>query len=131
MKKMFAKLEFKGRTHETSTPNPDDSWDRASTSTDWEIPTTFTVSNQDEYKAEPLNFSPIEGSQYFMVYAIWSTGDSFGQDDRNYCESFGVFKTYKQAQKKVAELTVWTSAPWKGYFESLDTLDIQSIVCVG
>lgn len=134
----YARLQFEGCTHETRAPDPKDKWDSGETSTHWGIPSHFTVGRKAGFYAEPLTFDPLPGQVYFMVYAIWSTGDSFGHYANSNCECFGIYQTNKEAEDRKAELSkpkidgkYESYRPWHGYFESLDSLEIKSIICNG
>lgn len=95
------------------------------------------------------------GDRGFIVWAEWSSGDSFGHGDRNNTEVLGLFKTYEAAEvlkaaieasadkydrrgyeKDGAAYRVKTPdgqlfesgwAPWLGYFESLDSVHIDRV----
>jgi len=128
-KNFYAHVDFKASTYATNEADPDDAWSRESTSTDWEMPDDYTVLSADRYGAIPLTFMPEEGKDYFMVYYIWSTGDSFGNDESSNCEIHGIYKTEEEAkaeEKKLGEVTDH-SVPWNGEFESLVTLETKRI----
>ena len=92
------------------------------------------------------------GEQCFVVWAEWSSGDSFGRGDRNHTESLGIFvdegsakqlacflklQKFEYEQKKQSHVRVITcddeqlfdytdrSLPWDGYFESLDEVYVS------
>lgn len=95
------------------------------------------------------------GERGFVVWAEWSTGDSFGRGDRACVEAIGLFKSYEDAEvlreyivdrsKKYdrrgyendgAQLHIDTPdgqtfktgwAPWLGYFEQLDDVYIDRV----
>lgn len=110
---------------ETSEPDPNDRWDRASTCTDWTI-NGIKVSRKEGYQLLPIEIDA--GHPVYVVYAIWSTGDSFGHDENYGCEAMAVLPTREEADKEVARLKEVKdySVPWNGYFESLTTIDIVS-----
>ncbi len=72
------------------------------------------------------------GEDAFLVWAEWSSGDSFGSGTRNHAEPFGIFAKYEDAQKFHDELSGKKeydySVPWTGYFESLDDLHIDKVM---
>jgi hypothetical protein len=95
------------------------------------------------------------GDIAFLVWADWSTGDSFGHGDRSNVESFGLFKNEADAYALQDALEhakedannpswdarhkfTWTSSegqvvesgflPWFGYFESLDNVYVERVI---
>lgn len=82
-----------------------------------------------------------EGEDCFVVWAEWSSGDSFGSGDRNYVEPLAVFKdpescrtfvtacnrnkdySFKVATQDGQVIEVY--AGWVGYFESLNNINIE------
>jgi len=132
----YARIEF--RSHETQTrfPNEDDDWDRGDIHVNWTIPDVFRLTKERDYYSEPVSFEPQKGETYYMVYAIWSTGDSFGSYSQSDCESFGLYQTRKEAEDRVKELSAPREEnkyrhPWDGYFESLDKIDIKEVIYAG
>lgn len=136
---MYAFIDFRCTTEVTRERDPNDRWSGEDTSSDWSIPDTFKITSEERYGAEPLKFEPKKGKDYFVVYAIWSTGDSFSRSHRANCECFGVYETYEEAEKREAELknpepkkhdfspkSGWL--PWYGYFESLDETGIKRMM---
>lgn len=138
-KKKYAKILFENFSEESRAPTSEDDWDRGDTTTYWTIPSTFDVTEEMDWHSEPLGFEPIPGQMYYMVYAIWSTGDSFGHDERAHCESFGIYKTEKEAEARKAALEKPEKQskkghtkylPWEGYFEHLDEMEIKAMTYV-
>lgn len=123
--KLYIGIDMEGHINEISIPDPKDRWDRASTSTDWSI-RGIKYSEKDEYGLLPIEIE--YNKPVHVVYAIWSSGDSFGHDERYCCEALSVHLTRKEAQAEVERLKTITdySVPWNGYFESLDELNIVS-----
>lgn len=139
-KEVYANIQFKKLTNVVRYADPDDEWDADSTVSDWILPEFFRGTKDNNYHSEPLSFTPVKGETYYMVYAIWSTGDSFSHHERGECESFGIYKTRKEAEKRKANLEAprteksyrqWEYRPWDGYFESLDELGIKEITFLG
>jgi len=153
--------------HETRTRDPDDRWDRGNTHTDWSIkglaingdekrtrnnyeliPTVvLSSSNGDEkrtrnnYELIPTDVEVNINGAYFLVYAIYSTGDTFGSDDCGRFEPIALFTTLEKAkacQKACEDKDVKSFLhengeketiyrPWLGYFEYLNDLDIEVV----
>jgi len=92
-----------------------------------------------------LNFK--SGENALVVWVQYSTGDSFGRSDGGAVEAIGVFKDYKAACELSAavelanknnsnKIEITTSdgqefniyANWSGYFEDLDSVEIDSVI---
>jgi hypothetical protein len=93
-------------------------------------------------------FKPEPRKQYFLVYCLYTTGDSFGWDS-GIIEFIGLYEDrdladatkkrienhYKDAKKRDSPVEVYNSkgelysisAPWIGYFESLDDVVVESV----
>jgi hypothetical protein len=133
---------------ETSTADPDNEWDRPNTFTQWEIPSKAYLSYKEDYFIDRLavHFTPQVGQTCYLVYAIYSTGNSFGHDEDGCLEFIDLFTTREKAEalidalrkeekedgltKYIAEdgSEAWYCIPWNGYFESLSVLDIEEVV---
>lgn len=152
-----------GRSHVTRECNQDDQWDRDDTSTDWDI-LGIELGN-DGYRTIPVSFPIKEDKEYYLLYTIWSTGDSFGRDDGSQFDGIALYidknKAYEAEKlirnhanlyreysssysrpknKKPKDFQDYTvnikledgtilpvGAGWNGYFESLDTVDVQVV----
>ena len=135
---------------ETSEADPDDSWDRANTSTDHNIVGFRAALESDsKYYDLAVPFEPDFETTYYVLYAVYSTGDSFGQDDGRGVEFIGFYteneldianenrRTIEAPRKSDSySITLRTptggrsfkqATPWDGYFEHLDYVDIASI----
>lgn len=89
----------------------------------------------------------IQGNPVHVVWAEWSSGDSFGNSDRGSVEAIAVFSKWEDARglynaitdgddndkcayKFVAstgQVFESTYAPWSGYFEHLDSVNIDTM----
>jgi hypothetical protein len=69
--------------------NAQDSWDRGDTSTDWTI--HGIKSSRASYDLI-VPFDVKFGKRYHLLYAIYSTGDSFGHNERACFEAIGVYE---------------------------------------
>jgi len=134
---------------ETSEVNYDDKWDRADTYTSHDI-RGFVIN--EKYNDLLLGFKLEKDIDYYLVYVVYSTGDSFGHDSGYGIEYIDMYKTYEEATKVQKALEnespefkygvgenmiqiknhmgqdydLYTGA-WKGYFESVDNIDIATI----
>jgi len=128
----------------------DDGWDRGDSSVSHNI-TGFRAAPEKEGKYYDLvvPYEPEFGVTYYVLYAVYSTGDSFGHDSGAGIEFIGFYtedeldvakenlrkvETSRQAEDYSVILKVPSGSrtfdqhtPWVGYFESLDYADITSI----
>lgn len=92
---------------------------------------------------------PSGTSALFVVWAIWSTGDSFGFSKCDSAEAMGIFvdegaakqlrtalETFTQTTGPDRDWLVMTTmdgqhhklrVPWMGYFEHLESIEINSV----
>ncbi len=146
------RIEDEQLRRETSEPDPDDRWDRASTQTDHSI-VGFNAAPETEEKYYDLviPYEPQYNEEYFLLYAVYSTGDSFGHDEGAGIEYIGFYRenqldvaqenqrnieqhlrskdddSYSLKLKSPEGKEFDQHAPWVGYFESLDLVEIVSI----
>ena len=128
---------------ETDTPDPDSRWDRASTHTEHFIYSFEVGSN---YYDLSIDFDPEFDVDYYLLFAVYSTGDTFGYDAGYNIEFLGLYEKPETADmnKKRVEsrtkddnepATLLTDfgidyefyIPWFGYFENLDHIDVETI----
>ena len=130
----------------------DDEWSRDSTSTDVYIGDMFEITKGWSELESDIDFQ--KDKDYYLVWATYTTGDSFGRDSGNY-EIIELFDSidkaelmsktiednYKVYEKEsntfnadyTVELTmnngnvVRLCCPWKGYFESLECVNITNM----
>lgn len=135
--------KIKTTTIDTTTPDPEDKWDRASTSSDHIFPSEVFLSKESlfyDYFSTGLDLK--SGDHIWLVFAVWSTGDSFGYDEDACQECFAAYKTPELAYKargmletarKKVELPEGFRVdylPWKGYFESLSYVEVVEVTVV-
>ncbi len=125
----------------TSIPDSNDKWDRADTLTAHRI-SGFKVDSK--FYDLSVAFEPDYDSTYFLLYGVYSTGDSFGHDEASCIEYLGMFENYETAElnmKRVEAMTDFGSCtlltdlgmdydvyiPWFGYFESLNYIKIERV----
>ncbi len=134
--------------HDTSKADPDDKWSRASTHTEHNI-TGFKVRSEIQYGDVMVPYEPEIDVDYYLLYVVYSTGDSFGHDSGNSVEYIGLYtkeelhiakenqqriETHNRGKRetKLQLLMPNTSdfdiyVPWHGFFESLDYVNIATI----
>jgi len=146
---MLKHIEIEDDSYTDVTRDPDSEYDGDDTSTSHHI-TGFRV--KKDYGDLEVAFTPERGKDYFLVYAIYSTGDSFSHHDGKIC-FIGFFEDKKLAdenKKRIEEnyknpgdwnsdnhysVTLiansgkeWKmSKPWQGYFERLDWVEVQAV----
>lgn len=133
-------------SYETSEVDPEDSWSRASTACDNTLvgiyKTPSTIGHYDE-EFIPC-FEHEVGQTVYLVWAEYSTGDSFGNDSGK-VEFIDIFLSEELADAcaKSAEgplgshyefqfvrqngSTIQQYAPWYGYFENLEVVHVDSL----
>lgn len=146
----YLHLETESWTEVTREADPEDSWGADDTSTSWSIK-GISLSDSDSQHALPADFAVEVGDTVYVVYAIYSTGDTFHRADGEYLEVLSFHKNRETAYKNEASLNgrrdrgsagndfqmtiefdngkkVQRHCPWDGYFESLDSVSVDSFV---
>jgi hypothetical protein len=141
----YLHLNTESYTDVTREADPDDEWGADDTNTSWSL-RGIMLSDTDGQHALPADF-PVEiGETVYVVYAIYSTGDSFHHADGEYLEVLSFHKDSARAYRNKAaaegprkdrhDMTIEFDSgakvqrycPWDGYFESLDRVDVESFV---
>lgn len=131
-----------------------DQYDRDDTSSSHNIEGFHAALETDNtYFDLTVPFEPEFGKTYYLLYAVYSTGDSFGHDAGHGIEYIGFYRdeeldVAKENQRRIEtharnarspqsySITLKTpsggrtfdqTTPWVGYFESLDYTEIESI----
>ena len=148
MERTQLKVVYHSRTYTTREGDPNDQWDRGNTSTDHSV--TGLVVGED-YHGLYLDGEVKPGDTVWLVYAVYSTGDSFGHDQDKCIEFFTVHrdesvakfnaralagyepeKDFSQREKFFLSLDngeqFQTVPPWSGYFESLSYVQADPFV---
>lgn len=136
--------------HDTSEADPDDEFSRPSTHTEHNI-ISFKVHPETQYGDVVVPYEPERGVDYYLLYVVYSTGDSFGSDSGSSIEYIGLYTNDELNIAKENERRIETHdtgkhdtdtmlrllmpnttdfdiyVPWQGYFESLDYVDIATI----
>jgi hypothetical protein len=134
----------------TREPTEGDSWDRGNTSTTWYVGDVYkedTKSNplpKGDYHTLDVGYK-IKPGTYYLVFAVYSTGDSFGHDEQSSIDFIDLFKTHDAAEECKSTLVavkqgvfsvplttscgnqIQYSVPWTGYFDSLDYIEIKTV----
>lgn len=134
--------------HDTSEADPDDKWSRASTHTEHNI-TGFKVRPESQYGDVLVPYEPERGVDYYLLYVVYTTGDSFGRDSGHGIEYIGLYTkdelhiareneqrieahNYGDREVKLQLLMpntidFYMYVPWQGFFESLDYVSIETV----
>lgn len=133
---------FDHYTEVTRSRDPDEQWDGDDTYTEWTFKGLTRKSNADCFDI-PKEWI---GCNVFVVYVIWSTGDSFSHSSHAYAEGVGIYATHEEAED--VKKLIWdeynegdkdysnnfvmlpsgqklSTSAWKGYFESLNDVVIE------
>jgi hypothetical protein len=128
-------------TWETRQADPYVRYDRADTVTQWDVH-GISLSDKDGEYALPVDFPVQVGDKVYVVYAIYSSGDTFHRDVSSNFEVISFHKNYDIAMKNQEALqelhknaqmqieydsgaVVKRYCPWDGYFESLDNVIVE------
>jgi len=145
-------IDYSSYTTVTNSADPDDEWDRDDTSTDYYVNgLTLEPNGSFEYCYYPGEVK--EGDKIYLVYAVYSTGDSFHRDERGCIDFVGVYKDKATAdlvahvlEKHSTEDNMYGEAKWTakivldngteydyhvgwvGYFEHLDYISVEEFI---
>ena len=115
-----------------------------------------SIAARDDKYPDVNSIHKIEpGQGALVVWIEWSTGDSFGHGDRTCTEIMGLFKDMESALSLKTQIESWIPnkkakkwedthsyhfktpdgqefssgfAPWSGYFESLDSVNVDAVI---
>ena len=148
--KKYLTLNCDSYSYVTREADPEDSWGADDTATDWTV-NGISLSDQDsQYALEP-DFDVEVGDTVYVVYAVYSTGDTFHHASGAYLEVLSFHKNGDLAHQNASgarersnresaytmTITYDSGAqvsrhcPWDGYFESLDYIQVDSFVVTG
>lgn len=82
----------------TQEADPNNEWDRGSTSTSWTVGGIVLASKKDMPDLTAC-FPVKAGDTVHVVFAVYSSGDSFGQDEHGNIEFIDVYKTAAKAAR--------------------------------
>ena len=125
---MFIKFKVKQYVENLGGKDPEDRWTRDSTaSTVWVE--CAKLCKEYRYDTLPVDFDVKPGDTIYLLYALYSTADSFGSDSGNY-ELLEVHQHIDKARlrENYYKNSKDYSLPWIGYFDSLDELRIEEFV---
>lgn len=78
---------------------------RGTTTTSWHVNGLRLVEDESNRywsyrESTEVNFKPAKGKLYHLLYAVYSTGDSFGDDHGRCLEVIGVYRSRNTAEEK-------------------------------
>lgn len=137
------RIDYDNYRHITHHRDPKDDWDRDNTAGDINIHGIILVGEND-YQDLTVPFDIDINKSYILLWADYSTGDSFGHDD-NQVEFIDLFETMDRAiaarkaflenngdsysckyiREDGTEISV--HVPWSGYFEHLNDLRLEVV----
>ena len=115
----------------------------------WSIGSIVTKVDQHPDVVSPIDFP--SGSNALIVWIQWGSGDSFGHSSGANAEAIGIFKDMDSAVSLKKQIEEWSGetrdnfdysykfttpdgqefksgyAPWAGYFESLEDVNIDVV----
>jgi len=123
----YIKFDVQVETYSIGGYDPEDSWSRDSTEGSCYV-TGATIVEKDGYDTLGVEEEISQGDTIYLVWAEYTTGDSFGRDGGNY-ELLEVFTDKQTACDRVThwENITGYSVPWNGYFECLDGVNVTTL----
>jgi hypothetical protein len=76
----YVRVNRRSYTEVTEYADPEDEWSRESTATDHSIESIEVTRGKNSYYDLAVPFEVDPSREYYLLYAIYSTGDSFGTD---------------------------------------------------
>lgn len=132
----YIKFEMDVRSWSTGGHDPEDSWSRDST--DGEVSARSAVKvKEDGYDVLGIDADLGVGTVVYLVWAQYSTGDSFGRDGGQYIlldvytsrdEADAKKEYYNNVKHDGSYGADFPYLPWFGYFESLDYVSVDALV---
>lgn len=135
----------------TRSADPTDEWDRNDTHTDHNI-RGFHAEPDENARFSDLwvPYEPEYGVDYYLLYVVYSTGDSFGHDSGEGIEYIGLYTkdeldVARENREKIEKhgdghssdfhvdlktpsgQTFQQHTPWVGYFESIDYIELEAV----
>lgn len=143
-------VKYNSDKYTTREADADDEWDRGNT-TSKHVLEYISLAAESAYSTVTYPGEVKVGEKIYLLYAVYSTGDSFGHDEDACIELISVHKnldvarfnyeTIKNNTDKRYDVQLelsqdngqtWKmSPPWNGYFESLSYLKIAGFTVRG
>ena len=112
-------------------------------SEEWENILDQIITRDNKYPNLVSKIKFIPGEPLYVVWAEWSAGDSFGWATSKYSEPYALFRNKKSAEDFKKHLKTSKgditfevegqhielfSLPWLGYFEELNSINIDTCI---
>lgn len=143
----YVEVRYDSFVEVTREPDHNDEYDNGETCTDHSVYGLRLMKNNTDYsRGEPLlvDFKPEVGKTYHLVYAVYSSNDSFTRND-DYCVAFiEIYSTLEKAKDLCSRLehtldkpiTITTengktypyAIPWDNFFCPLSYVRVESFV---
>jgi hypothetical protein len=134
-------IDATSETQVTRYRNPKELYDSDDTQTSWTIRGLSEIRTSHYIEAD---FDVDKHGHYYLLYAVWNTGNSFGNSDGYYFEPIDLYKTKSKAKAALEKLNESPSSnvavletesgkqydytkPWLGYFDSLEELRVVPV----
>lgn len=131
----------------TRETDPTDEWSGEDRVTTWNVEdVSLTKPRNSDYKSLEISYDVDTNKRHYLVYGIYSTGDSFSHHADSNIEFVDLYRTREEAEQCVSLLEknqsginpflITTSAgyhlnynpPWGGYFEVLSYIKIMPVL---
>lgn len=143
----YIRVLYNEYTEVTRVADSDDEWNRDDTSTTYSIGNVRVVPEREWFDF-PVGFTPERGESYWLVYVVYSTGDSFGYDENGGIEFIDLYRTLEEAQavvdaieendrganeysipirNSVGDEYNLSCSAWTGYFENLTYAEARQV----
>lgn len=138
------KIDHTAYIEVTRERNIDEEYSGEDTSTNWNIFSSLTIDNN--YPDITTPFEIEEDKDYYLVYVIYNTGDSFSYHDGSNVEFIEIFENYDKATSLVHQIKSNTNLEnlngeyldekdnkknlsfcWYGCFESLSICEVMRV----
>lgn len=133
-------IEYSSYVTVTREADPEVKWDANDTSVEWDVSGNIREINEDKYGSIPWGE---DVDPEYLLYYVYSTGDSFGRAYGGSIEFIGLYTNYEYAKKSADIIRshdnkyeysvnildnngkeIKIHAAWSGYFESLCYVEV-------
>lgn len=145
---MTTKVKIVDNVHyDVSREATESEWDRDDTYEDHNVEGIEVVKTKSGFYDVEVGFDILHGMDYYLLYGIYSTGDSFGRDEGR-IEFVDLYEDREVAEENAKRLRAHNEekeytystkllhesgkeydyhTPWKGFFEYLSYLEVKSV----
>lgn len=138
------KIDHTSYTEIIRESNPDEEYSGEDTQTNWFVNNELTI--DENYPDITTSFELNKDKEYFLVYVIYNTGDSFSRNNSSNIEFIDIFEDLNKANLLVKQIYENTNMEqlqgnyldeknnkknlsfcWIGHFESISLCEVSSI----